>query len=342
MLDSKWGGFEITLEGVMRRQGFDHRRLAQAAQLQQHQLQQYIAGRVTRPDLNVLARICAVLGCSIGEVLRYVPPASDAANDVMKIMERYTTGKLAKMADVPANTVRFYEKVGLISPAERAPNGYRQYTPMHLVQLRVCRLIFMEPYAGRKLRDSSRTVLEALKEPDLPKAYRLAEDHLRVVEREYAAALETASLLKKWTERREWPSNGRQYGHKEAAAMLGVTPEVIRNWERNGLIRVPRAGSRHSRLYGEADIARLRIIYMLRQNNYSIAAIRRSLSSYDSGNGGGAVLALNQPQDEEEIEFMSAGDHWLEVLELFSHRARTIRQIVLEEMNKGSSCAPPS
>ncbi|WP_151734157.1 MerR family transcriptional regulator, partial [Paenibacillus tengchongensis] len=278
-MDGKWGYFEITLEGIMRSRGFDSRRLAQAAHFQQQQLKQYIAGKVTRPDLNVLARVCAVLGCGIGDVLKYVPPQIKWEPKVNEA-ERYTTGELSKIAEVPPNTVRFYEKVGLISPVERAQNGYRQFTPLHLLQLRICRLIFKEPYAGKRLRNSSLTVLQALKERNLPKASGCAEAHLRTVEQEYAAALETASLLKQWTERRELPQSGQRFNRKEAASMLGVTAEVVRNWERNGLITVPRAGSGHRRVYGDDEIARLRLIYMLRQNHYSIAAIRRSLARF--------------------------------------------------------------
>ncbi len=80
---------------------------------------------------------------------------------------------------------------------------------------------------------------------------------------------------------------------------------------------------------------------MLRQNHYSIAAIRRSLARFDSGSGSGAVLALNQPDFGEEDEFISAGDHWLEVLELFADRARIIQQLVSEEIRKGSHDTPP-
>ena len=60
---------------------------------------------------------------------------------------------------------------------------------------------------------------------------------------------------------------------------------------------------------------RMRLIYMLRQNNYSIAAIHSSLLLYDKGDVTGAALALNSPSEDPERTYLSACDHWLEVLE---------------------------
>ncbi|MBN7821578.1 MerR family transcriptional regulator [Bowmanella yangjiangensis] len=50
--------------------------------------------------------------------------------------------QLAKQADVPAKTIRYYEEIGLLKPAERADNGYRIYreADVHtLLFIRRCR-----------------------------------------------------------------------------------------------------------------------------------------------------------------------------------------------------------
>ncbi|WP_102795154.1 MerR family transcriptional regulator [Bowmanella denitrificans] len=50
--------------------------------------------------------------------------------------------QLAKQADVPAKTIRYYEDIGLLNPPVRAANGYRQYKSddVHrLVFIRRCR-----------------------------------------------------------------------------------------------------------------------------------------------------------------------------------------------------------
>jgi len=48
-------------------------------------------------------------------------------------------GKLAKLANVSIDTIRFYEKAGLLSPNVRRPSGFRQYSEIDLRQLRFIR-----------------------------------------------------------------------------------------------------------------------------------------------------------------------------------------------------------
>ncbi len=43
--------------------------------------------------------------------------------------------ELAELAGVPASTVRFYERVGLLSPARRTDNGYRLFDPSAVDEL---------------------------------------------------------------------------------------------------------------------------------------------------------------------------------------------------------------
>jgi len=40
-------------------------------------------------------------------------------------------GELAKACDCPAETIRYYEKIGLLPPAARQTNGYRRYDDTH-------------------------------------------------------------------------------------------------------------------------------------------------------------------------------------------------------------------
>lgn len=48
-------------------------------------------------------------------------------------------GELAKQSDCDVETVRFYEREGLLAAPAREANGYRQYTTLHLVQLKFIR-----------------------------------------------------------------------------------------------------------------------------------------------------------------------------------------------------------
>lgn len=48
-------------------------------------------------------------------------------------------GELAKLANCSVETIRYYEKEGLIPEAERQDNNYRNYTQQHLARLRFIR-----------------------------------------------------------------------------------------------------------------------------------------------------------------------------------------------------------
>ena len=50
-----------------------------------------------------------------------------------------TIGALARQSGVGIETVRFYEREGLLPPADRLPSGYRQYTAEAVAVLRFIR-----------------------------------------------------------------------------------------------------------------------------------------------------------------------------------------------------------
>lgn len=65
-------------------------------------------------------------------------------------------GELAKQVGVTPDTIRYYEREGLLPPAERTPSGYRDYGPEVLDDLR---FIKKAQALGLKLSDV-REVLE--------------------------------------------------------------------------------------------------------------------------------------------------------------------------------------
>ena len=52
---------------------------------------------------------------------------------------RYLIGQLAKLAGVKPDTVRFYERTGLLPKPGRSPNGYRSYDEPTLDKIRFIR-----------------------------------------------------------------------------------------------------------------------------------------------------------------------------------------------------------
>ena len=63
-------------------------------------------------------------------------------------------GKAAQVSGMSTASIRFYEKNGLLSPAARSGNGYRNYSAQdidRLRQIRTCRSLGMSLYEIRQL-----------------------------------------------------------------------------------------------------------------------------------------------------------------------------------------------
>lgn len=49
-------------------------------------------------------------------------------------MSNYTIGKLANLSGLSIDTIRFYEKEGVLTSSSRSKSGYRQFSPKDLQQ----------------------------------------------------------------------------------------------------------------------------------------------------------------------------------------------------------------
>jgi DNA-binding transcriptional MerR regulator len=105
----------------------------------------------------------------------------------------------------------------------------------------------------------------------------------------------------------------------QAAKLLGATTDMLRNWERNGLIRVPRDPDNGYRLYGAAEMGRLRVIRMLNRAGYSQMAILRMVLLLDRGQAGDLRQVLDTPRPDEDVYV--AADRWLSTLAEQEQRA---------------------
>ena len=146
------------------------------------------------------------------------------------------THELAKAAGIHPNTVRAYEQWGYLPPIPRSPSGYRLFTEAHLDQLRLARLMFSGGWGGRALRDSGQLLVRQAASGDLKAALDTAHLHLSQVQAEQAQAEEAVAFLERWVRQGGSIPAGERCWIGEAACKLGTTPDVLRNWERNGLL----------------------------------------------------------------------------------------------------------
>jgi len=129
-------------------------------------------------------------------------------------------------------------------------------------------------------------------------------------------------LLERWAQGTSAEATGKSLRIGDVAKLLGVSHDILRNWERNGLLSVPRQPENGYRLYGPAEISRLRVIRMLVRAGYSLMAILRMLTLLDRGETIDLRQALDTPQPEEDVYM--ASDRWLSTLGNEDKKAQAI------------------
>lgn len=106
-------------------------------------------------------------------------------------METIGIGTLAKRAGVSIDTVRYYERSGLLAPQTRLPSGYRRYGDPQVARLRFIR---RAQELGFSLRDVSELLgLSGLR--DVARVKRSAERKLAEVDKRIAALQRVQNAL---------------------------------------------------------------------------------------------------------------------------------------------------
>lgn len=233
-----------------------------------------------------------------------------------------STSQIADAVGVHPNTVRLYEQWGFLPTVPRSPAGYRLYGERHLAQMRLARTALHGGWPGREIRRSALALVQRAASGDIPAALALAHHHLGLVQAERGQAEAAATYLQGWAEGQASQPLAGPLQIREVAALLNLSCDVLRNWERDGLIRIPRHPGNRYRLYGAAEIGRLRVIRTLRQAGYSPMAILRMLLQLDRGRTRDLAQVLDTPRPDEDV--YSANDRWLSTLAEQEARAQEI------------------
>jgi len=125
-------------------------------------------------------------------------------------------------------------------------------------------------------------------------------------------AVTAALLLERWAAGAAADATEHPLRFGQVALLLGLSIDVLRNWERSGLLAVPRDVRNRYRLYGPAEISRLRVIRMLTRAGYSHMAILRMLLQLEAGATTDLRRSLDTPRPDEDV--YSAADRWLSTL----------------------------
>lgn len=248
----------------------------------------------------------------------------------------YRISELSALTGVKTGTIRFYERCGFLEKAERLPNHYRVFNKHHIYQIRVCGLCF-GGFVNKRLRRISMSVIDASSRWDLEAYEKAAKKYRQAVTQDIERTKKAIFIALKYME----PDRGEAafiwengyvdevYTKKQAAGIVGVTPETIRNWERNGLLR--QRPPYQKRCYSQWEIKRMYVIRFLLDTGYSIMAILRFLTEYDEGEESKAVKLLMKPEEDEDLRHRA--DKYLETLLQTEKKAEALCDLS-EEMKK--------
>ena len=210
----------------------------------------------------------------------------------------YRTQDIAALVGLQPNTVRIYEDWGFISPVPRQANNYRVFLKKHLLQLKIAKRLFRCEIVQGNLRYRARQIVYACAVEDYHRARELTSEYLDHLKIEYEQAVAAARVVERWL-RKTVPEYPTTYSRRQAAEILKTTPEALRNWERNGLIAVPRNAKGYRR-YGTPEMERLQVIRGLRSAHYSINAILRLLRQIHQPDPD-IVGLLDTPDPDDDI-----------------------------------------
>lgn len=195
-------------------------------------------------------------------------------------MKTYSTSEIANILGVHPNTVMLYEKWGYIAPVERKKNGYRVYTEIHLKQMNIVRIALSSEMIKCYMRLEMREIIKSVGQGELEKALELCKEHLVHLQKEKEDEIEVIKLIQEIL--KEPVAEDICLNRNKAAKLIGVSITTIINWERNGLIEVPRNEKNHYRVYREKEIRTLKIIKVLRRYNYSTQCICSMVKKLES------------------------------------------------------------
>lgn len=245
------------------------------------------------------------------------------------------TSDIAKALGVHVNTVRLYEEAGFLPAIPRGENRYRQYSDLHLEHAKLVRLTLHWPYLGDKERIFQ--LLRNAASGNFDTALELAFQYLAYIRMERKSTEAAIEFLEHWATGHLLDAFQEAIYIGEAAKRLNVSVDMLRNWERNGLITVPREAGSGYRLYGMREFGRIRVIRSLLQAGYSLMAILRMLLAYDAGQREKLGEKLELPLEESANEYIEViADHWLSSLIELEGRA----QVIIQQIKKLMALSP--
>lgn len=245
-------------------------------------------------------------------------------------MNTYKTSEIARYTGIHPNTVRLYEELGLIPKAERKENGYRVFTDFHLEQIKLARIALKVEVLQNGLRKKAVDIIKNSALGNFEKAIYLAEQYLQQICDEKKNAEEAIAITEGLLSGEKLERDIMFLTRKEAADLLQISIDALRNWEMNGLLTVKRKQNGY-RVYTYEDIRLLKIIRSLRCANYSLSSILRMLNTLSQNPGVDIRKVIDTPKETDDV--ISVCDKLLTSLQ-YGQQSAKVMLLHLEKMKK--------
>lgn len=234
------------------------------------------------------------------------------------------------MVGVHPNTVRLYEELALIPKPTRKDNGYRVFTDLHVDIMRLARIAFQIEVLQNGLRKKIVNMVKTAAAGDFDMALSMTDEYLLQLRCEQKNAEEAIEIVRQILSGHSG-SQSLQLKRNDAAKLLGISMDALRNWEMNGLLTVKRMENGY-RVYTGEDIDRLKIIRSLRCAGYSLEAILHMLSVLSADPNADIAKALDTPNPNTDI--ISVYDKLLTSLSLAEGNAKRMRIMLCDIKRK--------
>ena len=232
---------------------------------------------------------------------------------VKKILKTYTIGEVSRITQIHPSTIRLYEKIKYIPQIKRLANNYRVFTDINIIQLEIAWLALRFTWLSGSVRKKALEVISCSVNNNFYAAYSACIELNQLLKNEKKEAVCSVRIVEQWLAgEKSVFTEPCTMSIKEAAVFTGTSPDMLRSWEKNGLLKPKRNMANKYRVYGEYDIERIMILYTLRKARYSTMAILRMFLKIDRGTKKNLVTIIDTPRPDEDV--MYATDKWITTL----------------------------
>jgi DNA-binding transcriptional MerR regulator len=191
-------------------------------------------------------------------------------------MTYYKPIEIARELNISTSAMRHYESWGVVPAPERAANGYRLYTEVHLAYFRCLRAMF----SGFGVAITCKA-LKHIQNGDLDAAFWLVGKEQAALQHEKQVADQTLTLLQE----PELPITPKKLkAHMtigEVADFANVQESAIRHWEKEGLLQPLRNPENGYRVFTPMHVRQILLISTLRRTVYFLDQMKEIVQAVE-------------------------------------------------------------